>query len=684
MHKTWKIFCVVGMTVAAMFLSFRQAVIASEIKVNLIDPSSTHVYRAGKEVTITLRPVMIVGKSLKDQIKKIEIIPKPKAVKTDNMDKAEKLMFDGKNSYGTKVGVRVDFCKEKSPRLNIAVELKKPFQIMTVKLDGVNMNRFYGVKNCAMTTELDGKQSTIPLTYSQVRNLWQFEYCSDKGAGADKLILSVTPSGIINLTELEIFGLALEPKPFPSTFQNPVTATCKWVDWHGKPLGKDMPVKMFKDNVIKYKTTVPGYLGLLVTAYGKDGERIFKKEFGFSVTPEISKEKPAKDSPFGMVHHNIDDKYLKVRWVKCGSTYPYFNQKTGVLNAKKWRKAIANIRSRGMEELPIFGPYWWLPTPLWKTDNGKPVTKERLAKLRDAAEQFFRAQPDVLYWELGIEENLPWEKFEKTWPYYWQNLAAKARAVREAANKVNPKIKFIYQIAELRPKSIKGFFESGAAKEFDILSLHPYAWSRYPTPEIWLADFLAQVRKVMRDNNRVIPVWFTEVGAPHHSNHGGFFGYAGANYIRGVERDESVGFMIKCHCIAFGEDVGKIFWYNYRDRGSKIDYPEHHFAIVDYWGYPKPVYSGYLALTNKLNGKKLAGHKIDNGFYFYKFVSPKETCTVMWDSTKKPAQSIKTAAAKAGIDVRKPGVKIHNAVGSPIKDTGSILGTDPVFVTVRK
>ena len=290
----------------------------------------------------------------------------------------------------------------------------------------------------------------------------------------------------------------------------------------------------------------------------------------------------------------------------------------------------------------------------------------------------------MLYWELGLEENIK-KRFKKA--HYWDNLEKKVRTVREAANGVNPKIKLIYQIAGLNIKSIKKFSKSKAAKVFDIISLHPYAWPNFIDPELWLIDYLKNARLIMKEHElEEMPIWFTEVGVPHQGNYaGGFFGYPkSGRSVMGRTRKEAVNYMIKLHVLALALGVEKVFWYNYKDRGEGRQKVEQHFGLVDFWGFPKPVYAAYLNLVHRLNGKQFSrSWKLPGDLRIFEFKGSNETELVAW-IFPKGNQRISWSTFGQEIGGGQI-VDVVNAVGTRLfNDENTIQITkEPIFITTR-
>jgi len=385
---------------------------------------------------------------------------------------------------------------------------------------------------------------------------------------------------------------------------------------------------------------------------------------------------PETDPRLAMVHMDLGDSNLGIGWVKTLGT-AFYDEARQKLDSTAWGGAIRERQALGLSELPL------VTGEDWETESTRPVSAEQLNRLKTKMAQYFEAAPSVRCWELGIEENLGYRGNPAASPYYWPNLDAKARVVREAANSAGVKVRLIYQIAELDPASVEAFCSSAAGRQFDILSLHPYAWPDFPAPEKWIPLYLSRVHASMRKRDVEKPIWFTEIGAPINGNPGGFFGYP-ANGVcdRGLTREEHAEYLVKCHLIAFESGVEKIFWYNYRDRGNSPEYAEDHFGMVDYQGFPKPAYAAYCNLARSLHGKRLTSRKSHPaGLQEYRFAGPGGECIVAWSY---PAAKRTVSAKSLGI---APGstVQLVDLMGKPIPiHNHEITLTDsPVYAIVQ-
>jgi len=455
----------------------------------------------------------------------------------------------------------------------------------------------------------------------------------------------------------------------------PGTVRYHWQDFRGLPLTEAEPLKPGELTAITTPAGRSGYLGLVLESTLPDlvlpdrtpGEA---REYGFALLPvAVKPQRVNPRSPFGMVHARMQDPYLS-GWVKT-MTWE-------TTSPKWWAYEMEKRRSRGLLELPI------MEGEGWKTDDSQPISSAQLDQLRSRITQYFAAHPATLYWELGIEENLG-RRFRMA--HYWPNLAAKVRAVREAADEINPDIKLIYQVAERRMKDIRTFLQQPVSRLFDILSLHPYAWPDFPSPEEWLDDFIADVTSMMQAEGLNMPIWFTEVGAPQQGNYpGGFFGYPkkGAR-VEGKSPYGAVIYMIKLHVMAYGDGVEKIFWYNYRDRRPGRDYAENHFGLLDYWGFPKPVYPAYMNLQGLLDTRRASPpRQVAGNVRVYEFRGQDESVTVAW-SYPGAVREVPLAELLPGA-VPEDIVRVVDPMGMPAPFTASFIRVtgEPVFIVTRK
>jgi len=448
-----------------------------------------------------------------------------------------------------------------------------------------------------------------------------------------------------------------------------------WQNYKGEKLTEKMSLDAGSETVIRLPVgELPHYLGLVFTPVStavslpgrEPGE---SKEYGFAIFPEALPPATGPDPArwMGMVHADLEDPWL-LGWVKT------VTWKT--TSAKWWHSKMEKRRAAGSIELPI------ITGSEWKSDDYQPIGSPQLKRLAKRAREYFAADPGTVFWETGIEENLG-GRFKR--PFYLANLAAKSDAVRAAADDVNPDIKLIFQIANMNTRDVGVFMESGAAKNYEILSLHPYNWPNFPPPEKWLSDFLAKARDEMKQTGRVLPIWVTEIGAPHRGNCPEcFFGYPKDNKaVPGLTNQEMIAYMIKFHVLAIHDGVEKVFWYNYKDRGSSREFAEDHFGLLDYWGYPKPAYPAYIHMNQSLVDKTACKTTRNGDVWSYGFCGDEDDVLVVWSF---PAASSAVALNQLGIDSAATVIEVTNAIGDRIAIEGGRVNLthEPVLIKVSK
>lgn len=492
--------------------------------------------------------------------------------------------------------------------------------------------------------------------------------CAFHGAGASTVEIEIADA-----TPFHVF-------PAGRAFSFDVTATItagpmprglayQWRDFRGDPLGPKVPFSAGVAFTVSSPSDAPevAYYGLAfssdppgVTFNSATGTR---KEIGFAALPRESATNtiPAAESQFGVVHADLDDPHLS-SWVKTLTW--------NTIRFDAWKAAMSRRRSVGVQELPI------VTGDGWTSDDTAPVSDAFLGKLEDRIRQYMAADPSMTYWELGLEENLG-RRFSE--PFYFDNLKAKAATVRHVANDINPNARLLFQIAGRKANDARDFLASNAAAEFDILAPHPYAWPFFPTPEKWLAGFIDDLRSVMRRYGDDYPLWMTEFGAPQNDARVAMM-FSGAKPVRGLRRSDHAAYLVKSHVIALERGVEKIFWYNYRDRGTGRHDPEDHFGLVDYWGFPKPSYAAYATMVDCLEGKDfLARRGAAGGIRIYEFGDAVERCFVMW-TYPASTRTIPVSVIEPGLD-KGSVLSLTNTVGTPlVLSTEVIVDAFPVFL----
>ncbi|HBM90967.1 MAG TPA: hypothetical protein DD400_03700, partial [Rhodospirillaceae bacterium] len=240
---------------------------------------------------------------------------------------------------------------------------------------------------------------------------------------------------------------------------------------------------------------------------------------------------------------------------------------------------------------------------------------------------------------------------------------------------------FIYQIVGADAEGVTEFFENKGYRNIDVISLHPYAWPDFISPDVWLEDLLQETAKLQKKHGTHLPVWITEVGAPHLGNSPDrFFGYPEENKkTGGLSPQDSVAFMTKFCVIARSQNVEKIFWYNYQDRTDSREEAEAHFGMRDFWGYPKPVYAAYFQIQRLLGDSQGTPiQDLPRGVKGFSFKNKKEKIVVVWRE-KESKTPLLFSLKKIS---RKTPSHVTDAVGQtvPVKAGKISLNNFPVFL----
>jgi len=127
----------------------------------------------------------------------------------------------------------------------------------------------------------------------------------------------------------------------------------------------------------------------------------------------------------------------------------------------------------------------------------------------------------------------------------------------------------------------------------DAWSIHPY---RYPrsSERSKLVEEVREIAGRVGEAGATQPVWITEIGWPTHRGSRGSSERAQArNCVRCLTLLQSTGI------------VQKVFWYDFKDDGTKRDYNEHNFGLIRHQTYhcaPKPAVvalSVFIRLTGQ-------------------------------------------------------------------------------------
>lgn len=363
-------------------------------------------------------------------------------------------------------------------------------------------------------------------------------------------------------------------------------------------------------------------------------------------------------SPFGMVKGGVGDTVIAPAWVKTIWT-PQAVDGTSV-NADSWRSSLERTRQYGQIEVPV------VADEVWKTGS--------IDDIKNVMRQLFLAYPEIPVWEMGLEENL-----RSGWEASLPRTAQKLAAVREVKDSINPRIKLAYQIADDTGKTLETFLKSDASDYVDIISIHPYAWPDFKTPDVWLDPLLAKVRRLEATYSKNLPVWFTEVGAP--TNDAGVQLYSGSSLVSGISPQEQADYLTKVYATALNHGVEKIFWYEYEDSCSTPSDVECHFGLKYQDGKPKPGYFAYQATSDCVGSKNPAGERTRGITRISSFVGKSGECDVVWNYPDS-----KTAFPLSALAATSRDVQAFDVTGHPLATTHDEvpISGSPVFLHISR
>jgi len=649
------------------------AAAAPDVRFLVSDPGPRHIYRAGDTIHVRITPLVSEGPDLSSSVESLSVSPGAKPFSMTDPGAARSILLEHQHTGPN--GFLADFWSVDAARryLDITIRFKNNAALSSFRLSGENLNDQYGLKSCAVVAiGSDGKMTALPVMTLTDQARWTISSAMPRSVIAHDLRLRVFTLYKLNVTDLWIRGTAGSvPK-----MGGPAKITCRWQNQAGRPLSRPIDLMPFQQSAIVSPPRLqPGYYGLAVTTHIPGVDELHH-EYGFVALPIERAHGPSSsetDPRFGMVHMDLNDPNLGVGGVKTLGT-AFYDPARQTLDTAAWQNAMRDRRTRGFTELPL------VSGGAWDSDNDHPIRADQLHRIQTMMEQYFKADPNIPAWELGIEENLGYRV--RVVPFYWANLDRKARAVRTAAATAGAKVKLVYQIAELDPASVEAFLRSSASRQFDVLSLHPYAWPDFPPPEKWLPAYIDQVRALMKRYHATKPIWFTEIGAPVDGDPGGFFGYP-SNGVddRGLSRREYADYMVKCNLLALQLGVEKIFWYHYRDWGSDPQFAEDHFGLVDFWGFPMPAYAAYSTMTRMLRGEQFRASDSSHGnIRALRFEGAGHDLLVLWTY---PAE-IKS------ISLRQIGIAPANVLGAvdlwgrpvALRNSFTISG-EPLYLKLR-
>ena len=331
-----------------------------------------------------------------------------------------------------------------------------------------------------------------------------------------------------------------------------------------------------------------------------------------------------------------------------------------------------------------------------------PDWNDTQAHITSAMTDYFSQNPGVPVWQFGWEENISGRCCS---PSQLDTLLEELSGVAAARSAAGGSARLAYQIVTTGMADIQAFLASPAAGLVDVLALHPYDWTEFRTPEVWLAtgDPTGVLERVAgwiaTSANPSMAIHLTEVGAPVCDAPGGCRLDAGGSDVRGQDPEENAAWMVKVHVLSFSAGVARVLWYQ---RGFAPDPvcatgsdPESCFGMTSAGG-PRPVLAAYQTMTRCLAGtSRLPTFSAPQpGVRAYRF-GPSGgggACTVAWsfDATTSPTLPSGPVIAGVSLGVLAGGATVTSAVdttgsatfcsGAGCAGASLTLSPAPVFI----
>ncbi len=172
----------------------------------------------------------------------------------------------------------------------------------------------------------------------------------------------------------------------------------------------------------------------------------------------------------------------------------------------------------------------------------------------------------------------------------------------DAVKKALPDLTIVGIGGEYGPKCAENIVEAvslAGPRAMDGWSIHPYRYPRSPES----SDLVGEVKRIadrVAETGVRTKAWITEIGWPTHRTSGGSEESEQARYcVRTLALLQSTGV------------VEKVFWYDFKDDGTRRDYNEHNFGLIRHQTYgcaPKPgvvAMSVFIRMTGEATFRRL-------------------------------------------------------------------------------
>lgn len=507
-----------------------------------------------------------------------------------------------------------------------------------------------------------------------------------------KLDLGITGTNLLRVYESAAdFSLTIRPTITQGSVDNNFKLSYYWKDFFGNIQGRaDLTLNANNTILPPQNTSNKKFYSLVFETNNPNVLLPQRVEAGASraygvcfLSKTLVSEKVALNTyPLGIIHlgdPSYDDPFMPSMMTRNQKMEVPFTS-NGAINLN-YITETNNLINKGFQPVP------WVARQdgaYWNWNDSQPITDTQLQLLEQQMEAYFRVNPQIIYWEVGWEENVQFSNGTRLteYPYYWANLKRKMEVTKRAANRVSPNIKLCYQISTTNPNvHVLPFVTSEASAFYDVLAFHAYKFDNYPSPETWLLQTISDTKNLIQQYRPHLSVWITETGAPNDA-----LTIQQSASVRRLDMKESSSFLAKTITIALANDVKKVFWYNYHDKCTDITNIECQFGMIDYWGFPRASYATFYTILKNIRDKTFK-RKIETGnsnVYAYEFEANNgEKTLVSWSY---PSTSTTLALSSLGINssyLVKEVLATEGSNVSLIQNNNITIPDYPIFINLK-
>lgn len=416
----------------------------------------------------------------------------------------------------------------------------------------------------------------------------------------------------------------------PGSTPLPCRAKMEFRDFFGHTVAENAELTLPANGVLEYRpeTRLPysGHWNVLMRLEAADGSAFVERTRSLAyMTPAGPGKSGRPGFVFGICipgWYNTNIFPVEAETASlCGASALRLNFRWRELERKpdEWHLAALNrimkeYETRGMEVMPILSN-----PPVWaRSLKNKPNSLPDFRKWRNYVGFFFRNYGDrIRFWEVWNEPDLL-TFCDFSAPDYVQLQ----KIVREEQRKFAPHVKILTGgFAHAYPENNKNGFQEyvlvNGKEYFDIHAFHGHggfkAYRRH------VEEFLLPMRKRVGVD---VP-WFANETAV-------------SAYGFGERRQAET--LFKKFLYSWSAGAIGYNWYNLRNNGFAANDPEHHYGLVTFDFYPKPVYVVYNTLASVFRTMEFR-RRVNQGtdLWILEFAGDGDHALAVWNDTPEKA-----------------------------------------------